>query len=306
MHEAQVNGTQAGETQGDGAMADEMPTDGDGGDGRDVERARRIRLNGFLRELVRQEGRVEAAELLGVAYRTVVRAEESGEITGRMGDALERLLNTGDDPEMVRLRERVDALEERLAVLEGDGETPGADAEGRGVSGRAETGDEDEANTQAQDEKEDDMESRTQDGRDGGGAGRSETGAAPQVVRLRPVNPDTLQPFDPEIVTVEPADDDVAIYGDAWPLVEKWRKLRDGHPNQGKSLSWLAARERLLVLELAMLEEHGLTLPPEKQPLRGFGRSGQTSWRRTALADTRKTLARRKRLRWIARWLWRE
>ena len=28
-----------------------------------------------------------------------------------------------------------------------------------------------------------------------------------------------------------------------------------------------------------MLEEHGLTLPPEKEPLRGFGRRGQTRWR---------------------------
>ena len=50
-----------------------------------------------------------------------------------------------------------------------------------------------------------------------------------------------------------------------------------------------------------MLEEHGLTLPPEKQPLRGFGRDGQTSWRRTALGDTRKALARRKLLRWVRR-----
>ena len=311
MNETQMNGTQGEvkeveQTPDDGAMGDETPSDGGVGEGWDVEKARRHRLSGFLRDLIRQEGKMEAAELLGVNNKTLTRAEDSGEITGRLGDALELLLRRADDSEVARLREAVRAMEERLAVLEGDGETPGADAEGRGVSGRAETGDEDEANTQAQDEKEDDMESQTQDGRDGGGAGRSEAGAAPQVVRLRPVNPDTLQPFDPEIVTVEPADDDVEIYGDAWPLVEKWRKLRDGYPNQGKSLSWLAARERLLVLELAMLEEHGLTLPPEKQPLRGFGRSGQTSWRRTALADTRKTLARRKRLRWIARWLWRE
>ena len=306
MNEAQVNGTQAGETPDDEAMADETPSDRGGTDGWGVAKARRHRLSGFLRDLIRQEGKMEAAELLGVNHKTLTRAEDSGEITGRLGDALELLLRRADDSEVARLREAVRAMEERLAVLEDHVETPGADAEGKGGSGREETGDEDEANTQAQDEKEDDMESRTQDGRDGGGAGRSETGAAPQVVRLRPVNPDTLQPFDPEIVTVEPADDDVEIYGDAWPLVEKWRKLRDGHPNQGKGLSWLATRERLLVLELAMLEEHGLTLPPEKQPLRGFGRSGQTSWRRTALAGTRKSLARRKRLRWIAPWLWRK
>ena len=60
------------------------------------------------------------------------------------------------------------------------------------------------------------------------------------------------------------------------------------------------------MLELAMLEERGLTLPPEKQPLRGFGRSGQTSWRRTALADARRALRRWRLLRWIAPWRWLE
>ena len=41
-------------------------------------------------------------------------------------------------------------------------------------------------------------------------------------------------------------------------------------------------------MELALLEEHGMTLPPEKQPLRGFDRNGQVNWRRTALSDTRR------------------
>ena len=75
-------------------------------------------------------------------------------------------------------------------------------------------------------------------------------------------------------MTGEPADDDAEVYGAAWPLVEEWRSLRAGHPRQGKSLSWLTTEERLLTLELAMLEEHGLTLPPETQALRGFGRKG--------------------------------
>ena len=51
-------------------------------------------------------------------------------------------------------------------------------------------------------------------------------------------------------------------------------------------------KERLLTLELAMLEDHGLTLPPETQPLRGFGRKGQTNWRTTALRDTRRALGK--------------
>ena len=74
MNEGRMNNTQAVGTQ----------ADGEGDDDRDREQLRRLRLNGFLRELVREEGRMEAAELLGVNYRTLVRAEESGRITGRM------------------------------------------------------------------------------------------------------------------------------------------------------------------------------------------------------------------------------
>ena len=114
----------------------------------------------------------------------------------------------------------------------------------------------------------------------GEGAGRSETRAAPPVAGLGSKKPFRERRLDPEIVTVEPAEDDAEVYGAAWPLVEEWRRLRAGHPRQGRSLSWLVTEERLLMLELAMLEEHGLTLPPEKQPLRGFGRKRQTSWRR--------------------------
>ena len=62
----------------------------------------------------------------------------------------------------------------------------------------------------------------------------------------------------------------------------------DSHPIRGKGLEWLEDEERLRVVELALLEKHGMTLPPEKQPLRDFDRSGQITWRRTALSDTRR------------------
>ena len=286
MNEAQVN-----ETQADDGVDEETLASGNGSDGPDVEKLRRLRLTGFLRELVREEGRVEAAELLGVAYRTVVRAEESGEITGRMGDALERLLGTGDDPEVARLRERVDALEGGVEAMakelrDGLGEIRAA------VAGNAES------------------QGQAQDGKPDAGAGRSETRAAPAVAGLRPRKPFTERRLDPEVVTEEAADDDPEVYGDAWPLVEEWRRLRADHPHQGKSLSWLTTEERLLVLELAMLEDHGLTLPPETQALRGFGRKGQTTHRWKALADTRVALRKRKLLRWVRTvltlWLWRK
>ena len=126
------------------------------------------------------------------------------------------------------------------------------------------------------------------------GAGRSETRAAPPVAGLRSEKRVRLPRLDPEVVTGEPADDDAEVYGEAWPLVEEWRSRRAGHPHQGRSLSWLTTEERLLTLELAMLEEHGLTLPPETQALRGFGRKGQINHRRTALYDTKLALRKRK------------
>ena len=59
--------------------------------------------------------------------------------------------------------------------------------------------------------------------------------------------------------------------------------------------------ERLLAVELALLEDYGLTLPPETYPLKGLDRSGQTNWRRKALDDTRRARARREMLRRIGR-----
>ncbi len=272
---------------------------GNGNESVDAERLRRLRLSEFLRDLVRQEGKMEAAELLGVNHKTLTRAEESGEITGRMGDALELLLRRADDAEVARLREAVGALEERVAALEGGMETPpAADVEGGGESRQVEGGDEDGTQAQAQGGKHEE------------GAGRSETRAAPPMAGVRSKKRATLRRLDPEVVTEEPAAADPEVYGDAWPLVEEWRRLQAGHPHQGKSLSWLTTEERLLVLELAMLEEHGLTLPPETQALRGFGRKGQINHRWKALADTRVALRKRKLLRWmrtvLTLWLWRK
>ena len=96
----------------------------------------------------------------------------------------------------------------------------------------------------------------------------------------------------PELVTKEPAPDDEEVYGDAWPLIEEWRAIwKTGHTGLGKGLAWLETEERVRGLEVAMLEEHGLTLPPERQPLHGLWRSAQLNWRRATLNDVRRALA---------------
>ena len=278
------DGAPAAETPGDGpSLENQIPAGESPADGPDHEAMREIRLVGFLRELVRVEGRMEAAQLLGVNYRTLVRAEESGEMTGRMRDALGRLLGAGDDAEAARMREQIAALEARVEDIARDVES-GLAAIRDSVAGRAvEAGSEDGVAPA------DIREALAGDGDPAAVAG------------LPARNPAAEHRPDPEVVTTEPAPDDPEVYGEAWPLVAKWRDLRAGHPDRGVGLSWLATEERLLELELAMLEEHGLTLPPETQPLRGFGRRGQTGWRRKALADARRALGRRRALAWLRR-----
>ena len=233
------------------------------------------------------EGRTKAADVLGVNYRTLVKAEESGELTGRMRDALERLLLSMGGPAEPNQDGR-GVQSERLDRLEGEVRALAKDLRGSLEEIRAAVAEIAEGNGRAQTQREE-------------GAGRSETRAAPPVAGLHLKKPIRERRLDPEVVTEKPAEDDPEVYGDAWPLVEEWRSLRADHPHLGRSLSWLTTEERLLVLELAMLEEHGLTLPPEKQPLRGFGRRGQTSWRWKALYDTRVALRKRKLLRWVRR-----
>ena len=285
MDERELDGTQAG--------------DGPSAAGVDMERLRGIKLMGFLRELDRQEGRMATAALLGVNYKTVVRALDEDRVTGRMADALELLLGTGGDSELERLRQQVRLLAERMAALEEPGDVlpvapvVGGDLDGDGVGG---DGDGDGDGVEQE-------QASAQPGDGNGGASSQQPPMPPPVAGLGVSKPARLRRVDPELVTREPAEDDQEVYGEAWPLVAQWRGLKDRHPVQGRSLSWLTDHERLLTLELAMLEEHGLTLPPAKQPVKGLARRDHTRWRWKALHRTQVAIRKRKLLRWLRRLL---
>ena len=275
--------------------------------GQDAEGRRRERLHRFLCEMVKREGRMEAAVLLGVNYRTLVKAEESGEMTGRMSDALERLLLTWDggvehehgdgdgtderepDGDLAR---RVEALEAGLEELAQELRS-GLDALRAAVGGAAKGDPAVRAGKPA-----------TQPERGEKGTPAQSPPTAPPVAGLGASRPARLRRVDPEMVTREPAEDDPEVYGAAWPLVAEWRELKDRHPARGRSLSWLTGYERLLTLELAMLEEHELTLPPQKQPVRdSLSRRDHTRWRWKALDRTQVAIRKRKLLRWLRRLL---
>ena len=92
----------------------------------------------------------------------------------------------------------------------------------------------------------------------------------------------------PELVTTEPAPDDEQVYGAAWPLVDEWRRLWREHERPGRGLTWLERDVRILELEVALLEEHELTLPPATYPQHGLELRGHLRWRLRALANRRR------------------
>ena len=263
---------------------------------RDVENVYHMRLMTLLQELVREKGYKGAARVLEIDHRTVAVCSKTGQMSRRARQALERALQEGVGSAAVRQRERNDGLEERVGRLEKGSESFGKEVRKRLAA--VEGG----------------IASLRRDKAQGTGAGHAGAGPSPRGAdesearasaqhRKPPSRPRVRREY-PDLVTLEPAPDDEEIFGEAWPLIVEWREMKDAHPNEGRGLAWLADEERMLVVELALLEDHGMTLPPEKQPLRGFDRDGQTSWRRTALYDTRRARRKRELLRRLTLGLW--
>ena len=263
---------------------------------RDVENVYHMRLMTLLQELVREKGYKGAARVLEIDHRTVAVCSKTGQMSRRARQALERALQEGVGSAAVRQRERNDGLEERVQSLEKGQESFGKEVRRRlsAVEGG--------------------LAAVRRDKTQGTGAGHAGAGPSPRGAdesearasaqhRKPPSRPRVRREY-PDLVTLEPAPDDEEIFGEAWPLIVEWREMKDAHPNEGRGLAWLADEERMLVVELALLEDHGMTLPPEKQPLRGFDRDGQTSWRRTALYDTRRARRKRELLRRLTLGLW--
>ena len=266
--------------------------------GRSVRDMHHLRLMSLLQELERDNGRKKAAEMLGVDRRTLDASLDEGVLTRRIRGALEKALQSGVGSAAAEQRDRNDLLADRLEDLEDVVEELGKEmrANNRASEDRDRAIREEMAQGFRQLEREQ-AEQRTA-GDAGGGA--KANGAGPQPRRRA-----TLRREYPDLVTLEPAEDDEDVFGEVWPLIVEWRELKVVHPDEGKSLSWLRTEERFLALELTLLEEHGLTLPPATFPLRGFDRNGQVNWRKTALSDTRRALRKREFLHTLSlRLLW--
>ena len=276
------------------------------------------RLRALLHRLVAEQGRMKAAKALGVDHKTVSRSLKSGRLTMLLRAALlTKALDEGltalaagtdagghaeeeepADPadrikelagEVLEAREAVQALTgsaeqlhkehgERLAEVErrlAAVEVPPPDTEGAAVIG----------------------------------APRADAGPAPAPARPRPASSHAVTerppPASAHVVTEQPWPGDERAYGAAWPLVEEWRAVHARHVPEGKGVNWLCDEERLRELEIALIGEHELALPPERYRWDGFTRRAQLRWRERTLRRVRAERRRAQLRRLLTLGLWR-
>ena len=274
-------------------MTQQQPGTGPGIDGsKSIKDLHHLQLMALLDEQVRDKGPRRAAADLGVDHRTLTTSLKRGKLSRRMRMVLDQALMDGAGSPAQEQRQRNDELAGRLEQVEGKVESVGDEASQglSAVQGEVKA----LRNDYTRDMQR--VESRQVKAEGEGGA----VGAPSPSLTGNGSTGRSLPRRDfPDLATLEPAEDDESVFGDAWKLIKHWRQLRDNHPNKGKGLEWLRDEERLMSVELALLEEHGLTLPPQSYPLRGLDRGDQVNWRRKALEDTRQARNRLERLRWL-------
>ncbi len=258
-------------------------------DGVDAEEEHVLSLRALLHDMVRKKGRVEAARELGLDPRTVGACMDGEGMSWRVREALERQRSAEGDEPGAQPDDRISALERRVDALEMELRSGLEDADTamkEAVQALREEG----TRAPKRMERAADQPKTRQ--------GAEAVSEPPQEVG-RPERHTVGRRLYPELVTKEPAPDDEQVYGEAWPLIEEWRRLWRTHSAGGRGLAWLEVELRVRELEVAMLEEHGLTLPPETMPLTGLWRSSQLNWRRETLREVRRAVAWRRLARRI-------
>ena len=106
---------------------------------------------------------------------------------------------------------------------------------------------------------------------------------------------------DAGVVTLEEQIDAEFAFGPAAPLVAEWRQLRTASSQCASRADRAQAAVRRWELEVRMLGEFHLILPPDTYPLDDTRRVDHVRWRRDALAEAQRELGRAKRVRLLRR-----
>ena len=260
-----------------------------------VEDVHHLRLMALLHELVREKGNRGAALALGIDPRTVASSMKTGRLSWRVREAVEHGLQSGAGSAAARQRERNDALEGRIEEMEGKLRS-GIEDVRADVAGKVEALREEQAKAMRHVER---RLVRLEAGRSAqdGMERTSPTGAEPEPSKRRYVRPRTY----PQLVTQEAEPDEDLVYGDATPAIVEWRKVRAEFLKTGTTLDRTEVQEPILELEIAIVGEHELTLPPASFPWDEFDRRDQL-WERTQ--DLKRVRAERERAllrRWLRR-----
>ena len=248
LKEATVDnpGPDAQDPQANGSEPESAPPDRSNGSGGDKDP-----LLQLLQGLNKEQGNNKTAKRLGVDRKTVWRALDAGRLTPRLRDALEREQKaaklaaqreeTGGD----QLELRVEGMARRLQDVEEQLAT--------GLTGlRGEL-------SRLRDEVKTLAWTRPEFAGAGTGSDAASTGSTASTSR---------SPYRtyPQVVTVDALPDDEQVFGEAMPLVAEWREQRALFKAHWPSLEGLEAEVRMLELELELIEELRLTLPPGKLP----------------------------------------
>lgn len=259
---------------------EEKLLDGDATD--NLESLHNVRLTALLHDLM-NEGKMGAAQLLGVNHKTLTAARDSGVLTPRLSDALEKVLLSRELESLEKVKELVEEMGGRLEAVE---------KQAQGIPGEIEDA--------VRGEVERRMVEWTEAGTDGSADSQGEdTPDAEDDGGSRPRK--LFRTVSPSVITMDPQPGDEDVFGEAWTLVEEWRRLREKHPAQGKGLAWLVDEERLRELEIALIGEHELTVPPDTDPWDSLGRRTQVRWRIQTLRRVRRERALARIRRWIRR-----
>ena len=265
---------------------------------RSLDGLREMRLLALLRDLIDEQGKTRAADTLGVSPRTLTRFEESRRLTPTLAGALERRLLEGGGSAAATQRHRTGVLEvglkesermlrDGLAALHKEGETA-REEQARALAGL-------ERRVAA-------LESAAP------GVGTVAAGDGPvsnQAQSGKPVGERPRRDYY-DLVTAEAEPGEELVYGDAaTAVIVQWRQARDAVGECQDALDRLNARERVLELEIALIQEHELTLPPATYPWdRGDRR--QEARRRTGYLDDLRVARDRLKLRRLLTFgLWR-